>query len=93
MKNSPFNAIFVAAVVVSSLWSIWLCYSLISRTRDLRTLQAQANLVNYQQAVLSSLANDALEYSKKNPAIDPLLESLGIKQRSNAALTNKPAGK
>lgn len=93
MKNSPFNAIFVAAVVVSSLWSIWLCYTLISRTRDLRLLQAQANVVNYQQAFVANLAGEAVEYSKKNPAIDPLLESLGIKQRSNAAATNKPAGK
>ena len=93
MKNSPFNTIFLAAVVVSSLWSVWLCYTVISRTRELRELQARANAINYRQVALQSLANDAIEYGKKNPAIDPLLESLGLKQRANTTVTNKPAGK
>ena len=93
MKNSPFNAIFLAAVVVSSLWSVWLCYTVISRTRELRELQGRANGVNYRAVGVQSLVNDAVEYSKKNPAIEPLLESLGVKQRTNAAVTNKPAGK
>lgn len=93
MKNSPFNAILLAAVVVSSLWSIWLCYTLISRTREVRALQAEANVVNYQQAVLNNLVGEAVEYGKKNPAIDPLLESLGVKQHTNAVSTSKPAGK
>jgi hypothetical protein len=90
MKTSPFNAIFLAAVVVSSLWSVWLCYTYISRTRELRNLQAQANIVNYQQAVLSGLINEAVEYGKTNSAITPLLQSLGVKP---AAPTNKPAMK
>jgi hypothetical protein len=93
MKNSPFNTILLAAIVLSSLWSIWLCYTLISRTRDLRTLQAEANFVNYQQAVLNNLMGEAVEYGKKNPAIDPLLESLGVKQRTNTVSTSKPAAK
>ena len=93
MKNGPFNAIFLAAVVVSSLWSVWLCYTVISRTRELRELQGRANAFNYRQVGIQALLNDAVEYSKKNPAIDPLLESLGIKQRANAAVTNKPAAK
>jgi hypothetical protein len=90
MKNSPFNAIFLAAVVVSSLWSVWLCYTFISRTRELRNLQAKANVVNYQQAVLNSLLNEAVEYGKTNSAITPLLQSLGVKP---VASTNKPAVK
>jgi hypothetical protein len=93
MKNSPFNAIFLAAVLVSSLWSVYLCYTFISRARELRELQARANVFNYKQAVLQAMVNDAIEYGKKNPAIDPLLESLGVKQRANSSVTNKPAGK
>jgi hypothetical protein len=98
MKNSPFNAIFLAAVVVSSLWSVWLCYTVIARNRELRQLQARFAGVNHNQQLLASLANDAVEYSKKNPAIEPLLESIGIKPRGTnattpATSTNKPAGK
>jgi hypothetical protein len=93
MKNSPFNAIFLAAVVVSSLFSVWLCYTVISRTRELRELQTTAAVVNHNQQQLTALANDALEYSKKNPAIEPLLQSIGLKPNANASNTNKPAGK
>jgi hypothetical protein len=93
MKNSPFNAILLAAVLVSSLWSVWLCYTVISRTRELRELQAGAAAVNHNQQTLAALANDAVEYSKKNPAIEPLLESIGVKQHAPTVSTNKPAGK
>jgi predicted ABC-class ATPase len=96
MKNSPFNAIFLAAVVVSSLWSVWLCYTVIARNRELRQLQTRFAGVNHNQQLLTALASDAVEYSKKNPAIDPLLESIGIKQRGTNApttSTSKPAGR
>jgi hypothetical protein len=96
MKNSPLNAIFLAAVVVSSLWSVWLCYTVIARNRELRQLQARFAGVNHNQQLLAALASDAVEYSKKNAAIDPLLESIGIKQHGTNAPstgTNKPTGK
>jgi len=93
MKNSPFNTIFLVAVLLSSLWSVLLCYTVIARTRELRELQGRANAFNYRQVGIQALLNDAMEYSKKNPAMDPLLESLGVKQRSSSAVTNKPAAK
>lgn len=98
MKNSPLNAIVLAAVVVSSLWSVWLCYSVISRTRELRQLQARFAGFNHNQQLLTALANEAVEYSKTNHAIEPLLESIGIKPRGTTSTTpatnaNKPAGK
>jgi len=51
--------------------------------------------LNDQQSTrgIEALLNDALEYSKKNPAIDPLLEAAGIKPKSGAAITNKPGSK
>jgi hypothetical protein len=43
---------------------------------------------------MTALANDTLEYSKKNPAIDPILESVGLKPaKSNVPAAVKPATK
>jgi len=66
------------------------------KTREARSLQAQ--MVSYQntQAILNSLIADTMQYSQHNPAIDPLLESIGAKQGKNtpaSATTPKPAAK
>lgn len=47
--------------------------------KKLQKLQPQvANIQNYQN-IVNALANEALEYSKHNPAIDPILEPVGLK--------------
>ena len=44
--------------------------------------------------MINALANDAVEYSKNHPAIDPILESVGLKPGKSApAATSKPATK
>ena len=65
-------------------------------TRELRTLQTQANMINNNRTMINSLANDTVEYSKKspNPAIDQILESVGLKPGKTApAVTTKSATK
>ncbi len=71
-----------------------LCWLYISNTRELRTLQTQATLINNNRALINALANDTVEYSKTHPAIDPILESAGFKPGKSApAATTKPATK
>ena len=62
------------------------------RLRDVQRTLAGAQ--NYRTLFIS-LVNDTLEYSKKNQAIDPILETSGFKpsKTTPAATTNKPAGK
>ena len=52
-------------------------------TRDLRRLQPRIIEINANLNVAQALLNDTLEYSKRNPAIDPLLQSMNLK--TNAA--------
>lgn len=64
------------------------------KTREVRTLQAQ--IMNYQnkQAIMNNLIAETMQYSQRNPAIDPLLEAIGAKPGKNApAAAPKPAGK
>jgi hypothetical protein len=94
MKNTPLTTILLGVLTLSVLASVVLCWLYISNTRDLRTIQAQAAQINNNRALINSLANDTVEYSKTHPAIEPLLESVGLKPNKTApAATNKPVTK
>jgi hypothetical protein len=94
MKNSPLATILLGVLTLSALASVVLCWLYISNTRELRSLQGQANIINNNRTVMTALANDTMEYSKKNPAIDPILESVGLKPGKAApAAAAKPATK
>jgi hypothetical protein len=95
MKNSPLTAILLSVLLVVSLWSVILCWSYVSKSRELRKLQTEVGGINYRQNAINLLVNDTIEYSKKNPnpAIDQILESAGVNKAVKAAPngTNKPA--
>ncbi len=98
MNKSPLTKILVGILAILSIWSLILCYGFITKSRQLRSLNAQANAITFRQNLLNSLAVDCIEYSKKNAAIDPILESVGVKPKAGAASTNtstppKTAGK
>lgn len=94
MKNNPLITILLGVLTLSVLGSVVLCWLYISNTRELRTLQGQAAMINNNRGVINALAADTVEYSKKHPAIDPILESVGLKPgNTNATTPNKPATK
>ncbi len=91
MKNSPLTKALLVVVVAISLWSVYLCWSFITKSRDLRQLQAQVNFFSSRQQVLQNLLAECVEYSKKNPAINPILESAGVRSTgTNAAAPKAP---
>jgi hypothetical protein len=94
MKNNPLTTVLLGVLTISALLSVGFCWRYVSNTRELRTLQTQANMINNNRTMINSLANDTVEYSKKNPAIDPILESVGLKPGKSApAAATKPATK
>ncbi len=95
MKNTPLTTVLLGVLTLSALASVVLCWLYISNTRELRTLQSQAAWINNNRALINALASDTVEYSKTHPAIEPLLESLGLKpgKAGSATSTNKPAAK
>jgi hypothetical protein len=63
-------------------------------TRDLRRTQPAIVEINARLNLAQALLNDTLEYSKRNPAIDPLLQSMNFKTNATAgAIAPKPASK
>ena len=94
MKNSPINTVLLVALAFFTVWSAISCFKYNSRSRELRRLQTRVAQINATQAGINALVNDAMEYSKKNPTIDPILESIGVKPgKTNSTPAAKPAGK
>jgi hypothetical protein len=94
MKNNPLTTVLLGALTVSALLSVGLCWRYSVNTRELHTLQFNAARINNEGMAINALVNDTLEYSKTHPAIDPLLESVGLKPgKSSQATTTKPATK
>ena len=84
MKNNQLTTILLGLLTLSALASVVLCWLYISNTRELRGYQTQVAAINNNGAVMRALANDTVEYSKKNPAIDPILVSVGLKPGKTA---------
>ena len=84
----------LGALAISALLSVVFCALYIGNVRELRALQSQVTRINNRGAGMMSLANDALEYSKHDASIDPILEWALLKQSKSAPnATNKPATK
>jgi hypothetical protein len=90
MKNNPLTTVLLGTLAISAIWSAILCIQFVSNSRELRAMQVEAASINHQQMTAQAILNDAVEFSKKNPAIDPLLETLGVKKASTPAPALKP---
>lgn len=94
MKNNPTTTILNWALSISLLVLFVGGLQYLFRTRAVRSIQAEMSNFQNRQVLLNSFANDVVEYSKRNPAIDPILVSLRIKaDTSTPAGTTKPVNK
>lgn len=97
MKNSPLTTTLLVGACVLSAAVLALAAAYESNYRALRNIQPRVAYAQSVQNMVNALANDALEYSKHNPAIDPILVNAGLKKGSTPAPTApaaaKPAGK
>ncbi|HKS38439.1 MAG TPA: hypothetical protein VJW76_14695 [Verrucomicrobiae bacterium] len=87
MNKNPFAAILAGLLFLSAALSAVFALTYAFSSRDLRRIQPQAMGVNNHLNLVQALLNETLEYSKRNPAIDPLLFSLNLKTNASAAGT------
>ena len=84
MNNSiaRFNLVLTISLVVVGI----LCAQYFFKTKELRQLQATAAYYQQRDLILKQLVAELLEYSKTNPAIDPLLVSINAKPGKSPTL-------
>jgi hypothetical protein len=65
-----------------------LCANYYFKTREQRNLQfmqLSVNRIQQEDALLNALVSDLVEYRKTNPAIDPILLSIGVNTSGKAS--------
>ena len=92
MKNSPLPVILLVLLALSTLFSLWLCWGTINRTRELRFGREEAGAIETKRRIGTALAVDAREYGKTHPDILPILKAAGVTPEP-APTTTKPATK
>lgn len=94
MKNNGTTTILNCALAIAVIGVGIGALNNYFKTSEARMLQSK--IANYQnnQAIMQNLIAETLQYSQRNPAIDPILEAIGAKPGKNApAAATKPAAK
>ncbi|MDQ6632178.1 MAG: hypothetical protein M3Y82_10565 [Verrucomicrobiota bacterium] len=87
MGKNSLTLVLIGLLFISALVALLFAFFYLRGTGQLRSLQYQAAQVESRQNFIRALATDTMEYSKHNPAIDPILQNIGLKPRS----TNSPS--
>ena len=96
MKSNLLTTLLSWALAVIVVLDAWFCIRFVLQTRELRNSQFQ--IARYQQthAVLNRLISEVAEYSRRDPNVLPILESIGVKVQGpagSAAATNRPSAR
>ena len=79
MRNNALTNLLVGLVGFSVVATSALAFYYVRSVQTLNRLQVQTAIINRDRSLASSLAGEVLDYSKRNPAIDPILQSVGMK--------------
>ena len=84
------GVLLVGALWLSAILAIWVSLDHGYRVNKLQEMYVRQPEINNLNAAAQSLATEAIEYSKKNAAIDPILLQFDLKPRPASASTNQP---
>ena len=87
MKNDPITTLLLFLLTLCVLATAITSFAFVTSMRTLHTLQYESAIISRKRTIAQALVTDAVEYSKRNPTILPILQSVGIRQA--AAETNK----
>lgn len=89
MKNQFWTALLVMLLFLGALASAALSFVYVQSTRQLNELQAKANAISQYKNLMQALAAEAIEFSRRDPSIEPILNDIGIRTRPMADPKNK----
>ena len=84
IKSNPLAVVLVSALFLSALASSWFSLWWFLGAREMQAIEFQNQSLVRVSSAMQAIANDAVEYSRKNPAIDPVLVQFELKQRPAA---------
>jgi hypothetical protein len=84
MNRDPLTLLLAVLLPLSATATAGLCYWYLQCTRQEQQAQSEVARINQNRNLMQGLAADSMEYAKKNPAILPLLQSMGFRVQTNA---------
>jgi hypothetical protein len=93
MKNSSLPAILLGVFGITTIAAAVLCVMYVKNIKQIRSIQSQVAIIQYNSARIQAIVGEAVEYSKKDPSIEPILESVGFKPKAQTPAANTQQGK
>lgn len=89
MKRDLLTSILALVLLATSLATAAMGYKFVKMSHQFGVLQKKFAEVNQNRAVFQNFAVELNEYSLRNPAINPLLDKMGLRLR--VVTNNAPA--
>ncbi|MHB8521505.1 MAG: hypothetical protein ACYDH9_12210 [Limisphaerales bacterium] len=94
MAKSPVMTVLIVLLMLNAAATAAFSCAYVLSMRELQRVRGEMEFVNRNRTLFQALANEAIEYSKRNPAIDPILQSVGINPKAAASPTAaRPGGR
>ena len=90
MKRDLLTSILALILLASSLATAAMCYKFLKMAQHTRMLQEKVAQANQARPLFQNFAVELNEYALRNPAINPLLEQMGLRLRLMS--NNVPVG-
>lgn len=84
MKMNPVISVLLVVALLNAGVTAVLAYQYNQQLGNLARLQLQRSRVNQEIEIFRSLLNDSLEYSRRNPTLEPVLKSFNRQRPTNA---------
>ena len=91
MKNNQLTFMLAGMLFLCALASAWLVYNYNASLHKMQELQPKVSSIGTTRNILSAVAADAVEYSKKDHSIDPILQTFNLKPGGRPATPAAPA--
>jgi hypothetical protein len=87
LRNNPIGSILVSVFFLLALSACWFSVRCYFSVKEAQTMQFRIQTIEGTMSGMQLLVNETLEYSKKNPDLDPILLKFKLKPPPAAAPT------
>ena len=91
IRTNAFGVAMVSALFLLALLCCWLAGWWFLGARELQLLKSQFQWMNRTTSTVQALADESADYSRRNPAIVPILDQYGVKVPLRPAPAANPA--
>ena len=91
IRSNPFAVALISLLFVLSLGCAWCAAWWFLGARELQQLKHRYQLMNQTSSAVQALANEAIEYSRRDPSIEPILKQFEVIQQRGATSPPSPA--